>query len=808
MSDIYSSQQTATNIQEKSNMIWNNANHLVGLYKPHEYGKVILPMTVIKRFHDTLLPTREKVLETYEKVKNFEVKDGFLEAASGLSFYNISPFTFESLLADPTHIEENFRAYLNGFSDNVQDVLAHFEFDKEITKLANNNILFYIIQEFNKKSSYLGADLITSVDMGYIFEDLIKTFSESYNEEAGAHFTSRDIIYLMTDLLICDEKDALLENGVVKTVYDQTMGTSQMLGCMEERLRALDADAEIRCFGQEFNPETYAIAKADMIIKGGNAENMKFGDTLSDDKFPGYTFDYCISNPPFGIDWKREEVAVKAEHKLGDKGRFGAGLPKISDGQMLFLQNGVSKLKSTGKMAIIQNASSLQSGDAGSGPSEIRRYLIENDWLDCIIQLCGDAFYNTEIPTYIWLVSKNKPTHRKGKVQLIDASKMYEQRRRAIGKKKNDITDACKDIIVQAYGEFKNKTYTLGDKTCESKVVDNIDLGYNKITIESPLLDENGRKIMKGKKVVPDPSKRDTEKVPLTEDIDNYFERQIKPYKPDAWIDKNKTTVGYEIPFTAYFYKYEAPEKSKDIASRISVLKQSISASLEGLFSNDDDTGIIKAITKGLNPNVPMKESGIDWIGEIPEHWNVYMLTQLFDQVKCKNTGMVETNLLSLSYGKIKQKDINTAEGLLPENFEGYNIIEKDDIVLRLTDLQNDRTSLRVGLATQRGIITSAYVTIRNKSEFNPEYLYYYLHCFDLYKGFYGMGAGVRQGLTYDGVKYLKMALPPREEQDQIIEYITKKSKEIEDLIELKRKIILELEDYKRSFICEHIIGK
>ncbi|TVX97942.1 type I restriction-modification system subunit M [Cohnella terricola] len=590
MSEVYSSKQTTVNITEKSNMIWNNANHLVGLYKPHEYGKVILPMTVIKRFHDTLLPTRGKVLETYEKVKNFEVKDGFLEAASGLSFYNVSSFTFESLLADSSHIEENFRAYLNGFSDNVQDVLAHFEFDKEITKLANNNILFYIIQEFNKKSSYLGADLITAVDMGYIFEDLIKTFSESYNEEAGAHFTSRDIIYLMTDLLICDEKNSLVENGVVKTVYDQTMGTSQMLGCMEERLRALDSDAEIRCFGQEFNPETYAIAKADMIIKGGNADNMKFGDTLSDDKFSGYTFDYCISNPPFGIDWKREEAAVKAEHRLGDKGRFGAGLPKISDGQMLFMLNGVSKLKNTGKMAIIQNGSPLFSGAAGSGESEIRRYLIENDWLDAIIQLPSDSFYNTGITTYVWIVTKSKPPHREGKVQLIDASNMYEQRRKSIGNKKNDISDACREIIVQAYGEYQNKTYLIGEKTCESKIIDNIDFGFNKIIIESPLLNEDGQPVMKGKKVTPDTSKRDTENVPLTEDIDVYFESEVKSFNPESWIDKSKTTVGYEIPFTRYFYEYIEPERSGDIAKRLNILEKSIVASLEKLFSKSGDT--------------------------------------------------------------------------------------------------------------------------------------------------------------------------------------------------------------------------
>ena len=589
MTEIYSSKQTSINIGEKSQVIWNNANHLVGLYKPHEYGKVILPMAVIKRFHDTLLPTRDKVLETYEKVKGLEVQSGFLETASGLQFYNTSKFTFDSLLADSEHIEDNFRAYLNGFSENVQDILAHFEFDKEITKLANNNILFFIIQEFNKKSSYLGADLITSVDMGYIFEDLIKTFSESYNEEAGAHFTSRDIIYLMTDLLICDEKDSLIEEGVVKTVYDQTMGTSQMLGCMEERLRALDADAEIRSFGQEFNPETFAIAKADMLIKGGNAGNMRYGDTLSDDKFKDFQFDYCISNPPFGIDWKREEKAVKDEHKLGDKGRFGAGLPKISDGQMLFLQNSVSKLKNTGRMAIIQNGSPLFSGDAGSGESEIRRYLLENDWLDAIVQLSTDTFYNTGITTYIWIITKNKPKHRLGQVQLIDASKMVEQRRKSIGQKRYDITDECRDIIVKAYGEYQNKSYELKGKVLESKIIDSVDFGFNKITIETPLLDVNGEEVYKGKKLQADTKKRDTENVPLTEDIDAYFGREVLPYNPQAWIDKNKTKVGYEIPYTRYFYKYVALEKSTDIASRIMGLELEINESLKKLFDKDSE---------------------------------------------------------------------------------------------------------------------------------------------------------------------------------------------------------------------------
>lgn len=586
MSEQSKMQQTAINISEKANLIWNIADIIgQGLYKPHEYGKIILPMTVIKRFNDTLMPTKQAVLDMYEKVKHFEVKDGFLESASGYSFYNISPFTFSNLVDDSEHIEANFRAFLAGFSENVQDVLENFEFDKEITKLANNGMLFLIIQEFNKKNAYMGADVISSADMGYIFEELVRRFSESYNEQAGAHFTSRDIIYLMTDLLIAEEKDTLIEEGVVKTVYDQTMGTSQMLGCMEERLKLLDEEAEVSLFGQELNPETYAIAKADMLIKGGRADNMRQGNTLSDDKFKNYKFDYCISNPPFGIDWKVEKKAVEAEAKLGDMGRFGVGLPKINDGQQLFDLNGLDKLKDTGRMAIIHNASPLYNGDAGSGPNEIRRYIIENDWLETIIRLSTDAFYNTEIPTFIWIMSKNKPAHREGKVQLIDASNMYEKRRKSIGKKKNDITEACREVIVKAYGEFENKIYTLDDKICESKIFDNIDFGYNKIVIESPQLDEDGKIINKKNKPVADASKRDTENVPLTEDIDSYFNKEVLPYNPEAWIDKKKTKVGYEIPFTRYFYKYEEPERAENIALRINRIENNLITSLQSLFS-------------------------------------------------------------------------------------------------------------------------------------------------------------------------------------------------------------------------------
>ena len=558
-------------------------------YKPHEYGKVILPMTVIKRFNDILAPTKEQVLKTYENVKKFEVKAPFLESASGYKFYNTSKYDFEKLLNDSENIEANFREYLNSFSENVQDILENFDFDREIAKLANNGMLFLIIEEFNKPTSYMGADKVTPVDMGYIFEDLVRRFSESYDEQAGAHFTSRDIIYLMTDLLVAEDCEILTNEVITKTVYDMTMGTSQMLTCMTERLKELDKDVDVKVFGQELNPETYAIAKADMLIRGGESGNMRQGNTLSDDKFKDFKFDYIISNPPFGIEWKVEKKAVEDEAKKGDLGRFGVGLPKISDGQMLFDLNGIAKLKDTGRMAIIHNGSSLFTGAAGSGESEIRRYMLENDWLEAIIQLPNDSFYNTGITTYIWIISKNKPEERQGKVQLINASNMCEARRKNIGNKRVDITDKYKEIVVQAYGEFKNKTYEIDGKICESKIFENVDFGFNRIQIESPLYDENGNVVMKGKKVVPDTSKRDYENVPLVEDIDNYFEREVKPYNSEAWIDKTKTKVGYEIPFTRYFYKYEAPESSDVIAERISIHEKDIMEALNRLFSKEEN---------------------------------------------------------------------------------------------------------------------------------------------------------------------------------------------------------------------------
>lgn len=582
------------NIQEKANLIWNVANSLFGAYKPHEYGLVILPMAVIKRFHDCLLPTHDKVLETYKKIKHLAVKDGFLRAAAGgYRFYNTSKFTFERLKTEPENIKVNFESFINGFSDNVIDILANMGFFNQIDRMNDAGVLYQVISDFCEENADMSPDKISAIDMGYVFENLVQRFSESYDEEAGAHFTSRDIIYLMCDMLTM-EADFSDPEAPAKTVYDMAMGTSQMLTCMEERIKALDAEAEIICYGQEINPFTFGIAKADMLIRGGDPDNMQFGNTLNDDKFTGYTFDYCISNPPFGIDWKREAADVEKEHKKGDAGRFGVGLPAKSDGQMLFMLNGIAKLKDTGRMAIIQNGSSLFTGDAGSGQSEIRRYIIENDWLDTIVQLPNDSFYNTGIATYVWLITKDKPVSHREHVLLIDASGCFEQRRKPIGNKRVDITEVCRNLIIEAYGDYDSKTYEkkISDgKTIvvKSKRMESIALGYNKITVESPILGEDGEPILKKGKPTADTSKRDTETVPLDEDMDAYFEREVLPYRPGAWIDKSKTRVGYEIPFTKTFYEYFEMEPADDIAKRIEAHEHSLMEKLHALFGGDQN---------------------------------------------------------------------------------------------------------------------------------------------------------------------------------------------------------------------------
>lgn len=568
----------SAHVSEKANLIWAIADKLTGVYKPHEYGEVILPLTVIRRFDCILADTKKAVLEKYEQVKELPMRDILLRNASGYPFYNTSRFTFERLLDDPDNIEANFRDYLNGFSPNVAEIIEKFKFDGHIATMAQKNILFIVLKEFTTPKADLHPAHISNLEMGYIFEEIIRRFSEAHNEDAGQHYTPREVIELMVNILFNDDSAFLAGDNVAKTIYDPACGTGGMLSVAENYIHSLNSSAELLAFGQEINDQTFAICKADMLIKGNDASQIRSGNTLSDDQFAGQTFDYILSNPPFGREWKNEKAAIEKEAKLGFAGRFGAGLPAVGDGQMLFLETAIAKMKPTGsRVAIIHNGSPLFTGDAGSGPSEIRRYILENDLLEAIIALPNDIFYNTGIATYIWVLSnKKKGTRREGKVQLINASGLFEKRRKALGNKRNDISPEQITEITRIYGDF------VENEIC--KIFDNQDFGYSKITVERPLRDEKGEPVLKKGKPQADPALRDTENVPLKEDIPAYFAREVLPYAPDAWIDESKTKVGYEIPFTRYFYRYEAPRPSSEIMAEILELEKELDGSLKEIF--------------------------------------------------------------------------------------------------------------------------------------------------------------------------------------------------------------------------------
>lgn len=572
----------SANVNEKAALIWAIADKLTGVYKPHEYGEVILPMTVFRRFDCILADTKDAVREKYESVKDLPMRDILLRKASKHAFYNTSRYTFEKLLDDPDNIEVNFRTYLEGFSENVRNILDKFKFDGHITTMANKGILYIVIKEFTSPKANLHPDVISNLEMGYIFEEIIRKFSEAHNEDAGQHYTPREVIRLMVNILFYDDNDVLAGNNVAKTIYDPACGTGGMLSVAEEYLHQLNAATELMAFGQELNDQTFAICKADMLIKGNNADFIKDGNTLSDDQFEGQTFDYIISNPPFGREWKNEKTKVEQEAKRGFAGRFGPGLPAVGDGQMLFLLTAISKMKDPkdggSRIAIIHNGSPLFTGDAGSGPSEIRKYILENDLLEAIIALPNDIFYNTGIATYIWVLSnKKKGTKREGKVQLINANGLFEKRRKALGNKRNDIPETAIEEITRIYGDFRESEI--------SKIYHTEDFGYTKIVVERPLRDADGNPVLKKGKPQADSALRDTENVPLTEDIDEYFAREVLPFAPDAWIDRAKSKIGYEIPFTRYFYKYEAPRPSAEIMAEILEIEKELDGALAEVFS-------------------------------------------------------------------------------------------------------------------------------------------------------------------------------------------------------------------------------
>ena len=579
------------NPQNLSTLIWAVADRLRGDYKQSDYGKVILPFTVLRRLDCVLEATKEPVLAEFaQKCQQGINPEPFVLRKAGQSFYNLSRLDMRKLMGDPDHIKENLFSYIQGFSPAVRDIFERFDFYTQIDRLAKAGLLYQIAERFAQVD--LHPNTVSNSQMGQVFEELIRKFAEISNETAGEHFTPREVIRLMVNLLFIEDDAVLATPGVVRTIYDPTAGTGGMLSVAGEYLAEHNPEARLTMFGQELNDESYAICKADMLIKGQDVANIKPGNTFADDGHPHRKFDYMLSNPPFGVEWKKVEREIRKEHESqGFSGRFGPGLPRVSDGSLLFLLHLLSKMRPArdggSRLGIVLNGSPLFTGGAGSGESEIRRYVLENDLVEAIIGLPTDMFYNTGISTYIWILSNRKPAHRQGTVQLIDASGFWQKMRKSLGSKRKELSDAHIAEITRLFGQCIE---TSDGKKPISRLFKNSDFGYHTLTVERPLRDENGAIILatKGKqkgKPQPNSSLRDTENVPLDEDVATYFKREVLPHAPDAWIDHEKTKIGYEIPFNRHFYMFEPPRPLdaidadlKRCTDRILTLIQNLSA--------------------------------------------------------------------------------------------------------------------------------------------------------------------------------------------------------------------------------------
>ena len=577
-----------------SSFIWAVADLLRGDYKQSDYGKVILPFTVLRRLDCVLDSTKPAVLAELAAKEKLGVNPApFLSRITGRQFFNASPLDLKKLLGDPTHVATNLFAYIQGFSPEVRDIFEHFEFQTQIERLSKAGLLYQVTEKFCQID--LHPDKVSNADMGTVFEELIRKFAELSNETAGEHFTPREVIRLMVNLLFVEDDEVLAKPGVVRTLYDPTAGTGGMLSVAGEYLHEHNPKASLAVYGQELNPESYAICKADMLIKGQDVANIVFGNTLSDDGHPTKTFDYMLSNPPFGVEWKKVEREVRKEHQdKGFAGRFGPGLPRVSDGSMLFLLHLISKMRPAteggSRFGIVLNGSPLFTGGAGSGESEIRRYVLENDLLESIVGLPTDMFYNTGIATYVWILSNRKPAARKGKVQLIDASGMWQKMRKSLGQKRKELSDAHIDRITRLFGHFEEASDHDADGSAKpiSRILDNEDFGYHSITVERPLRGQDGNVVLgqKGKqkgKPQPDSSLRDTENVPYKDDVAEYFQREVLPHAPDAWIDPDKTKVGYEIPFNRHFYVFKPPRPLAEIDADLKASTDRILEMIKGL---------------------------------------------------------------------------------------------------------------------------------------------------------------------------------------------------------------------------------
>jgi type I restriction enzyme M protein len=576
-----------------SSFIWSIADLLRGDYRPSDYGKVILPFCVLRRLDCVLEATKADVLTEKAKRETAGLNpEPFLLRKSGQFFYNTSPLDLKKLMGDQDHIGENLRAYMQAFSPAVRDIFESFEFHTQIDKLAKSGLLYMVTEKFTTID--LHPDAVSNAEMGAVFEELIRKFAELSNETAGEHFTPREVIRLMVNLLFIEDDAALTKPGVVRSLYDPTAGTGGMLSVAGEHLASLNPDARLVMYGQELNPESYAICKADMLIKGQDIANIIFGNTLSADGLSGNVFDYALSNPPFGVEWKKIEATIRKEaEQQGYNGRFGPGLPRVSDGSLLFLLHLIAKMRPAvdggSRFGIVLNGSPLFTGGAGSGESEIRRYVLENDLVEAIIALPTDMFYNTGISTYVWIVSNRKPKARKGKVQLIDASSFWQKMRKSLGSKRKEMSAEHIGEVTRLFGNFEELTKQVdGSPVPISRIFANDAFGYHTITVERPERDAAGKVVLgskgKGKgKPVPDSSLRDTENVPLSDDIAAYFKREVLPHAPDAWIDTEKTKVGYEIPFNRHFYVFKPPRPLAEIDAELKGVTDRILTMINGL---------------------------------------------------------------------------------------------------------------------------------------------------------------------------------------------------------------------------------
>ncbi len=562
-------------------------NVLRDTFKKNEIGMVLLPFVVLRRLDCILAPHNENVRKTYEQFKD-KVSEEKLEpilrkAAGGLKFYNTSRFTLTSLLDDARNLSINFTSFLQSFNKEVQEILANFQFATTIARINRNNLLFQLIQEICEQD--FSPEKVDNHDMGYIFEELIRISNEQSNETAGEHFTPRDVIRLMSAILFTPDKEVLNKNGIIRTIYDPTCGTGGMLYVGRNYILETLCDEvnrpTIRTYGQELNEQTYAIAKSEALITGEDANNIRLGNTFTNDQFKGSHFHYIMANPPYGVTWKKEQAFIINE-SLDPSGRFGAGMPRVNDGQLLFIQHMCSKMeRNASRIGVVTNGSPLFSGGAGSGESSIRRWIIENDWLECIVALPKDLFYNTGINTYIWFLTNDKSEERRGKVQLVDATSFCVPATKSLGNKRNDIRPEDIERVLELYLKFEENDYC--------KIFPNRFFGNYQITVEQPLYDEEGRvKVTKSKGPVADPSKRDTENVPLDVDVYEYFDREVRPHiDPASWIDFSKIRINYEINFTRYFYKYQAPEDSEKVAKRVRKSEDKIRQLMTDLFGEE-----------------------------------------------------------------------------------------------------------------------------------------------------------------------------------------------------------------------------